>query len=240
MQLFVKGVHGRTHVLHVAPEDTILCLKQAIQACEHIPTSEQLLSYAGKPLHDSVVVSASHLQPNCTVHASLRLCGGKGGFGALLKNQGRDGKITDNFDACRDLSGRRIRHVEAEKKLQEWQAQAKERELEKIAYQHMKELAKQAKRDKYEKVHVTEVKQELQEAAAKAADAVQNALAEGIKDAAGSSGAKRKAVAQAEAGPSSKRPKALACLTMLEGSDDDDDDDSDDDDEQQQQEQQEA
>lgn len=130
-----------------------MCL---LQACEHIPTSEQLLSYAGKPLHDSVVVSASHLQPNCTVHASLRLCGGKGGFGALLKNQGRDGKITDNFDACRDLSGRRIRHVEAEKKLQEWQAQAKERELEKIAYQHMKELAKQAKRDKYEKVGMIE------------------------------------------------------------------------------------
>lgn len=27
--------------------------------------------------------------------------------GALLRGQGRDGKITDNFDAMRDLSGRR-------------------------------------------------------------------------------------------------------------------------------------
>jgi hypothetical protein len=78
----------------------------------------------------------------------MRLCGGKGGFGALLRGQGRDGKITDNFDAMRDLSGRRIRHVEAEKKLQEWKQDAKERELEVIAMRHMKEMAKQAKADR--------------------------------------------------------------------------------------------
>jgi len=82
------------------------------------------------------------------VHVLLRLCGGKGGFGALLRGQGRDGKITDNFDACRDLSGRRIRHVEAEKKLKEWEKDSKERELEKLAMKHMKEMAKQAKRQR--------------------------------------------------------------------------------------------
>jgi hypothetical protein len=80
------------------------------------------------------------------------LLGGKGGFGALLRGQGRDGKITDNFDACRDLSGRRIRHVEAEKKMKGWQKEAQERELEKVALAHMKQMAKDAKRQKHHQV----------------------------------------------------------------------------------------
>lgn len=88
------------------------------------------------------------LSHGSTVQLLLRLCGGKGGFGALLRGQGRDGKITDNFDAMRDLSGRRVRHVEAEKKLKQWEADAKERELEKLALKHMKDMAKQAKKDR--------------------------------------------------------------------------------------------
>lgn len=99
-------------------------------------------------LLDAHTLDSCGLQPDSTVQLLLRLCGGKGGFGALLRGQGRDGKITDNFDAMRDLSGRRIRHVEAEKKLQEWQKDAKERELEQLAMKHMKEMAKQAKRDR--------------------------------------------------------------------------------------------
>lgn len=72
-----------------------------------------------------------------------RLRGGKGGFGALLRGQGRDGKITTNYDACRDLSGRRLRHINADKKLEEWSRQAKERELEQVALKHLKEKAKE-------------------------------------------------------------------------------------------------
>ena len=34
----------------------------------------------------------------------LRLRGGKGGFGSLLRGAGKQ-KLTDNFDACRDLQG---------------------------------------------------------------------------------------------------------------------------------------
>ena len=36
-------------------------------------------------------------------------------------------KKTNNFDACRDMSGRRPRHVNAEKKLEEWRAEPEER-----------------------------------------------------------------------------------------------------------------
>lgn len=60
----------------------------------------------------------------------LRVLGGKGGFGALLRSKKATVKTT-NFGACRDLNGRRLRHVEQERALQEWQATAAQREREK-------------------------------------------------------------------------------------------------------------
>lgn len=115
-----------------------------------MPVAEQLLtSLGGRPLgHAAATLADSGLAHGSTIQVLLRLCGGKGGFGALLRGQGRDGKITDNFDACRDLSGRRVRHVEAEKKLKQWEADAKERELEVLALKHMKDMAKQAKKER--------------------------------------------------------------------------------------------
>ena len=47
--------------------------------------------------------------------------GGKGGFGAMLRALGKSGgKVTKDFGACRDLNGRRLRHVNDEIKLQKW------------------------------------------------------------------------------------------------------------------------
>ena len=50
------------------------------------------------------------------------LVGGKGGFGALLRIQARQRgkKTTTDFGSCRDLSGRRLRHVNDEKILEKW------------------------------------------------------------------------------------------------------------------------
>jgi uncharacterized metal-binding protein len=52
------------------------------------------------------------------------LLGGKGGFGSLLRTATTKvgTKKTSNFSASRDLSGRRMRHVEAEQKIAEWNA----------------------------------------------------------------------------------------------------------------------
>lgn len=123
---------------------------RCMQAQHGVPIAEQLItSMGGKPLQPcGASLADCGLSHGSTVQLLLRLCGGKGGFGALLRGQGRDGKITDNFDAMRDLSGRRVRHVEAEKKLKQWEADAKERELEKLALKHMKDMAKQAKKDR--------------------------------------------------------------------------------------------
>ena len=60
--------------------------------------------------------------------------GGKGGLGTLLKGAGRKmGKGTRNFGACRDLSGRRLRHVNDEIALKEYY---KEQERIKNAKKH--------------------------------------------------------------------------------------------------------
>ncbi|KAK6142739.1 hypothetical protein DH2020_023087 [Rehmannia glutinosa] len=79
------------------------------------------------------------------VHLLLRLRGGKGGFGSLLRGAATKAgqKKTNNFDACRDMSGRRLRHVNAEKKLEEWRAEAEERKLEKRAEEYIKKKTKE-------------------------------------------------------------------------------------------------
>jgi hypothetical protein len=60
--------------------------------------------------------------PFCEIRVVSSLCGGKGGFGTLLKGQSRQAgaKLTTDFGACRDLQGRRLRHVNDEIKLRKW------------------------------------------------------------------------------------------------------------------------
>lgn len=54
---------------------------------------------------------------NAQVDLCISLKGGKGGFGSLLRAIGAQIEKTTNRDACRDLSGRRLRDVEREEKL---------------------------------------------------------------------------------------------------------------------------
>ena len=66
---------------------------------------------------DEVVPCAPHV-----IHLKLRgLLGGKGGFGANLKSSGKKkGAGMTNLSACRDLSGRRLRHIDNEAALKKW------------------------------------------------------------------------------------------------------------------------
>lgn len=50
----------------------------------------------------------------------LRVLGGKGGFGSMLRAIGAQIEKTTNRDACRDLSGRRLRDINEEKRLKAW------------------------------------------------------------------------------------------------------------------------
>jgi len=65
---------------------------------------------------------------NMIIETRIRLRGGKGGFGINLKNQQAVKKQTKNFDACRDLQGRRLRKVNQERQLNEWRIKKVEEE----------------------------------------------------------------------------------------------------------------
>ncbi|KAI4498516.1 hypothetical protein M0802_006451 [Mischocyttarus mexicanus] len=66
-----------------------------------------------------------------------KLLGGKGGFGSMLRAIGAQIEKTTNREACRDLSGRRLRDINEEKRLKTW--------IEKQA-EHKKEAAERRKR----------------------------------------------------------------------------------------------
>ena len=57
------------------------------------------------------------------------LLGGKGGFGSLLKGQQAVKKKTKNNDACRNLEGRRMRHVNQEQQIKSYQQGIKDEDL---------------------------------------------------------------------------------------------------------------
>ena len=79
-----------------------------------------------KVLASSEEESGGHVLYTATVTTVSAIRGGKGGFGTQLKSSGRQAgaKSTVNFGACRDLQGRRLRHVNDQAGLQifqEWQ-----------------------------------------------------------------------------------------------------------------------
>jgi hypothetical protein len=114
-----------------------------------------------------------------------KLPGGKGGFGSMLRAIGAQIEKTTNREACRDLSGRRLRDINEEKRLRAWlekhakseeeTTQRKKRKLEKLCAEPRHEFKDQ--RYEQERADLTE--------------RVGNAVEEGFK-AAGTSGIKRK------------------------------------------------
>jgi hypothetical protein len=100
---------------------------------EKLTTFYELQKYLGSEI--SFCVNGVNQKLNDLLPSSLTIIdaheilnGGKGGFGSLLKGQPPTKKRTKNFDACRDLTGRRMRHVNQEKMLKEWQQKKLEEE----------------------------------------------------------------------------------------------------------------
>lgn len=74
------GGAGATRVLPASARASLGALLDAASACLGVPAALIVLSCGGRP------VPASGVGPSAVVvRASLRLLGGKGGFGALLK-----------------------------------------------------------------------------------------------------------------------------------------------------------
>ncbi|KAI3425029.1 hypothetical protein D9Q98_008407 [Chlorella vulgaris] len=224
MQIFLRALTGDIITLDVESSDRVESIRARVQDREGIPPSEQRLIFAGRQLQDGLTLADYSVQQESTLQLLLRLRGGKGGFGSLLRGAGKQ-KLTDNFDACRDLHGRRIRHKTAEKKMAEWASEARERELEKVAVKHLKEVAKQQKKEQQEQVDVHEVRQEHQQNLSGVLSAVQDALASGAATAAAAApaGAKRTSALPSLAAAGGKR-RRIDPLMAVEGLSSEEDD----------------
>jgi hypothetical protein len=89
-------------------------LKQRLQHTTGLPVDVQRLKFNSRYLQDSDEIplgSSSSPSSTTVIHLTLSLNGGKGGFGANLKRLGgrMSRKGATNYEACRDLNGRRLR-----------------------------------------------------------------------------------------------------------------------------------
>ncbi|XP_058021515.1 splicing regulator SDE2 isoform X1 [Ahaetulla prasina] len=91
-----------------------------------LPQDHFYVKYNGRCINSEGV-----LQDGALYSVEPRLCGGKGGFGSMLRALGAQIEKTTNREACRDLSGRRLRDVNHEKAMAEWVKQQAEREADK-------------------------------------------------------------------------------------------------------------
>jgi len=129
-QVFITVPGGKTAVVDVPGLDsTVADILEVVSLRTGIPTTAlQLRHLKGVPLDNESIVP--HDTDN--FEAALRggLAGGKGGFGAMLRALAKQntGHKTKDFGACRDLNGRRLRHVNNDLKLKKWQ-EARERKV---------------------------------------------------------------------------------------------------------------
>ncbi|XP_033328244.2 splicing regulator SDE2 [Megalopta genalis] len=136
-------------------------------------------------VHNGKLVDENDTCYNGCVSIVPRLLGGKGGFGSMLRAIGAQIEKTTNREACRDLSGRRLRDINEEKRLKAWIEKQGTREEE----------AAERKKKKLERL-CTEPKHEFKD---QTYDRERSALTERVGDAveegfkvAGGSGLKRK------------------------------------------------
>ncbi|KAG7619202.1 Ubiquitin-like domain superfamily [Arabidopsis suecica] len=219
LQFFVRLLDGKSLTLSFSsPLAYGEQIKQRIFEQTKIPTHLQRLISGGYQISDGSAIS----QPDATVNLVLSLRGGKGGFGSLLRGGGMKAgqKKTNNFDACRDMSGRRLRHVNAENRLQEWKDGEEGRNLEKKALEYLKKQSNKVKQgvgNGATQKYVSKYKEESD----KCILAVDLALNESFKN------GKRKAKIGAES-EKKKRLKIWKGKRAVEDSDSDDSDDEED------------
>uniref|UniRef100_A0A915AQX3 Replication stress response regulator SDE2 n=1 Tax=Parascaris univalens TaxID=6257 RepID=A0A915AQX3_PARUN len=107
---------------------------RTLDQLRHLPDDSFYVTVNGK------LVEWQLLNTNIPFEVHLRLRGGKGGFGSLLRSF-RIHRSTNQL-MCRDLTGRRLADVKEEEKLRRWIERANEREEEK----------RRRRREKYEKL----------------------------------------------------------------------------------------
>uniref|UniRef100_A0A6A7FRD0 Protein SDE2 homolog n=2 Tax=Hirondellea gigas TaxID=1518452 RepID=A0A6A7FRD0_9CRUS len=105
----------------------------AHQVCQFLTTVEGCSTESIVLQQGGRILEPWHAVPHdATIIATLSLLGGKGGFGSMLRAIGAQIEKTTNKEACRDLSGRRLRDINQEKKLKEQLQKRAEKEWQRL------------------------------------------------------------------------------------------------------------
>jgi hypothetical protein len=218
-RLLVGDPEGRVRLVE-SEALTLDELKDELEALCGVPAAEQMLS---SPSCDLLLLQgeALVLDDYTMVYVRMRCMGGKGGFGAMLRGQAsRPGmkKAESNTGAMRDLSGRRLRHVEQEAQLKDWVKEEGKRKQD-------KEAEKKEKRAKhYQEVHATA------EAYVAEAAVDQEEIADAVRQGIEEEKRRKKEEAESKERKAAEAAKSVKKLDKLFGDASDEDDDSSDDD----------
>jgi len=124
--MFLKSPLGKSYCLphHIS---------NPAEAIQFICQAENLSDQAGWRVEQNGKFLTNHKEPfpcegTVTILPSGGLPGGKGGFGSLLRAIGAQIEKTTNHEAMRDLSGRRQRDVNSEKRVKDYVSKQGERE----------------------------------------------------------------------------------------------------------------
>jgi len=164
-------------------------VKQAVNSLMghcNISSSDYYILYNGRISTDEDIIHPLH-----SYHVTFRVLGGKGGFGSMLRALGAQIEKTTNREACRDLSGRRMRDVNNEKRLREWVAKSSERE--KAKEERRRERRERMKAPRY-KFDDPEYEEQKSSTAERLDDALQQGLQRTSKGPTVNKGKKRRAV----------------------------------------------
>uniref|UniRef100_S4RR83 SDE2 telomere maintenance homolog (S. pombe) n=1 Tax=Petromyzon marinus TaxID=7757 RepID=S4RR83_PETMA len=139
--------HEFEHVCRSSGHTTAWCALSALigilGAMKGLPSDDVFVLCNGRLARDEDVVV-----PACCYRLHAKLLGGKGGFGSMLRALGAQIEKTTNREACRDLSGRRLRDVNSEKAMAEWLKQQTDREAER-AERRRQRLERRLSQPKY-------------------------------------------------------------------------------------------
>lgn len=183
---------------HSVPVEEI---RREVSRHEGIPGELLALSCGGVRLREAWATDGQWL--TCAVTG---LPGGKGGFGSMLRAIGAQIEKTTNREACRDLSGRRLRDINHEARLKRWVAKQAERENQHKQRKEYREPEHHLEDPDYERI-----REQIPER-------IQDAVAQGL-----SAGIKRTATSTRGECSARKRPAAALWLPDLPSDESSDD-----------------
>lgn len=128
-------IYFENHHVNGVDDDQASSLKQRFSQLFGVASTDFYITVNGKRVSDDFDL----LTCEYPVRIHSKLVGGKGGFGSMLRAIGAQIEKTTNREACRDLSGRRLRDINEEKRLRKWlegqadrEREAAERKLKKL------------------------------------------------------------------------------------------------------------